>query len=274
MVERLKTIAREIRRGENIDLYLTILLAIVVGVLGVFGVVGWEKISAVILATLALLAGSLLTNRRTADGLTAALGDIKIAIEKLINRRCSLNDLFKKRAELPTLQQQLEDAQSIEICGMSQLAVATTYRSFLLQKVRAGCTLRLLMLNPKNQDLMDMIEPFVPNHNVQEHTRAILLALDYLEREQELFNSPLVEICLYDKPLAHAMLVINRQKADARVRVEMYMRSTEPAESPGFYVFKKDEPSWFRALEVEFDDHWTNAKPYRPTTTEQHSAGV
>lgn len=270
MTERLKLILRELKRGENLDLYLIILLAIVVGILGLAGIVRFEIISAAILATLGLLASSLLANRRSTDRLTDRVTTLDT---KMSQRHPSLDDLFITRGKLPTFQQQLEDAQSIDICGMSLLAVAATYRGYLLDRVKRGCTLRLMLLDPDNEQLMQMVEPFIPDHDVHKHTTAISLALEYLNRDPALFNSDLVQIRLYDKPLAHALLMVNRNRPDARLRVEMYMRMSEPADSPGFYIHKQDEPRWFDIFATEFEEHWANATPYRPATGKPHSAG-
>src|SRR5271157_5948153 len=259
MIDRLKLIAKEISRGENLDLYLTILLAIVVSFLGVFGIVKFEIISAAILATLGLLASSLLTIRRSV--------------------RPTLDDLFNTRAQLPTFEEQLADAQSIDICGMSLLAVATQHRGFLLEKVARGCKIRLLLLNPDNESLMNMIAPFVTaltpeqyptavqQHTkaVEQHTKAIVTSLSFLTSEPILYNS----VRLYDYPLAHAMLISNRNMPNGALRLEMYMHTRLPADAPGFYILRKDEPGWFNLFAAEFEAHWASATPiHQRMTTE------
>jgi hypothetical protein len=178
------------------------------------------------------------------------------------NRFASLGDLLLTRAQLPSLEEQLTDANSIDMSGMSLLALAKTYRSMLLKKIKQGCKLRLLLLNPANDNLMQMIAPFIRSYTVTDHTAAIRESLKTLQGEAALSNSPLVHIRLYDYPLAHAMLIINRDTLDARLRVEMYMCSSMPADCPGFYILKRHDPDWFSTFADEFDDHWAKAQPY------------
>ena len=264
MTEGLKLIAKEIRRRENIDLYVTILLAIVVGILGVVGNVRFEIISAAILATLGLLANSLLASRRSTDKLAerlTALESIRSDIASIGKGQLALEKFFLTREQLPSFEEQLTDAQSIDICGMSLLAVATRHRGILLDKVRRGCKIRLLLLNPRNESLMQMIAPFISSLTVPAHTDAIRTSLTCLRSDPAFFNSDLVQIRVYDYPLAHAMLVINRDMPDGRLRVEMYMHSSMPANAPGFYILKKDEPRWFDVFVAEFEEHWASATP-------------
>jgi len=65
----LKRAWQEIRRGENIDLYATIVVAFVVVVLGLVGIVGPAVLTSLTLATLAALAFSTLGNRHRLEDL-------------------------------------------------------------------------------------------------------------------------------------------------------------------------------------------------------------
>jgi hypothetical protein len=64
MTEFLRTVWEDIKARRNIDVYVTVGLAIVIAVLDVFNVVDQEIVSAAILATLALVSNSLLQDRR------------------------------------------------------------------------------------------------------------------------------------------------------------------------------------------------------------------
>jgi len=62
------------------------------------------------------------------------------------------------------------------------------------------------------------------------------------------------------------MLLINREKSDARVRVELYSNSSMPAESPAFYIYKNEDPEWFDYFRLTFEDCWKRGKPYSSPT--------
>jgi hypothetical protein len=52
----LRKVWQDVSENRNIELYLTITIAVVIGILGAFSVVDMEVVAALILATLALLA--------------------------------------------------------------------------------------------------------------------------------------------------------------------------------------------------------------------------
>lgn len=263
MVERFKLIVNELR--QNLDLYVTILLAIVFGTLGVLGATEIKIISAGVLTTLGLLAYSLLSNRKSSEALTERLNlleNISFEIKEIIRKKTPLDEFFLSRAQLPPLEKQIEDAESIDICGMSLLAISTRHRKMLLSKVEKGCKIRLLLLNPNNESLMQMVSPFIGSLTIAAHTRAIFTSLDCLTSDSDFFNSERVEIRLYNYPLAHGMLIINRDTRRGKLRVETYMSGNMPADAPGLYIHKNEEPAWFEFYCKEFEEIWANASPY------------
>ena len=60
----LSDILQDIQSGKNLDVYITILVALVVAFLAVFGIIEPAIVSSAILATLALVSMSLLANRK------------------------------------------------------------------------------------------------------------------------------------------------------------------------------------------------------------------
>lgn len=66
-------ILQDFRRRQNLDVYITVLIALVVSILGIIQVADQIIISSAILATLALVSISLLMNRRENDEVQNAL---------------------------------------------------------------------------------------------------------------------------------------------------------------------------------------------------------
>lgn len=67
----LRRLRTDLSAGQNLEIYTTALLSLVLAVLGALGTVGSEVLSAAVLATLALLAGGMLVSRRQVAELTA-----------------------------------------------------------------------------------------------------------------------------------------------------------------------------------------------------------
>jgi len=63
----LKRILDDIKHGENIDLYVTVILAIIISILNAIGLANSALLSSISLAILALLASAILGNRHRLD---------------------------------------------------------------------------------------------------------------------------------------------------------------------------------------------------------------
>ena len=88
MTEAVKEIWAEIKQGENIDLYLTLAVALLLAGLNIFGI-GLSMIGSVTLAVLALLSFSSLVNRRK----------LEEALDQLIRDKDILLDHFPTNRE-------------------------------------------------------------------------------------------------------------------------------------------------------------------------------
>lgn len=73
MLSMIKSIWHDVQQGENIDTYLIIFSALVLGGLNLFGGVGQSFIAPITLTTLGVLAISVLVNRRRLDSVIAKL---------------------------------------------------------------------------------------------------------------------------------------------------------------------------------------------------------
>ena len=85
MLNYIKLAFKELKNGENLDLYVTITISITVAILGVIGVTKFEILSAAMLAVLGLLANSLLTSRRTMSDVQSAANGLEAEIKYLKN---------------------------------------------------------------------------------------------------------------------------------------------------------------------------------------------
>ena len=81
----LTKLIEDIRRRRNLDVYLTIVVALVVSVLSFFDVVPDDKVSALVLAVLAILALTVLATREAVENPRLARGDPEL-LERLPSR--------------------------------------------------------------------------------------------------------------------------------------------------------------------------------------------
>ena len=89
LIRLLRQLRTDPLAGENLEIYTTALLSLVLAVLGVLGTVGGEVLAAATLATLALLASGMLGGRRQVAKLTAevrARGKGELSVEDFLGK--------------------------------------------------------------------------------------------------------------------------------------------------------------------------------------------
>jgi len=129
----LKRIVDDIKRGENIDLYVTVILAIIVSVLNAIGIGNSALQNSLILAVLALLASAILGNRHRLDDINEKLDKDS---DNQINSDvpASALDDFKRASE-------------IWIVGVNaNAALKYSYRTAIQEKLKKGeSTVKVLL---------------------------------------------------------------------------------------------------------------------------------
>lgn len=230
---------------KDFDLYITILVAIVVFVLGIVGVVNSNIIASATLAVLALLASSILR------------------IRKIGPQNLGLSDIFQLRSQLLSLEQRLANVQKLDVCAMSNITFGTTLKEFVVDKVEQGCQMRFVFLNPYNTGLMKSIAPLAsPTLDVDDHTTQIMTALNSLTKDPRLANKDKFQVRVYDYALPHSIMISDGNAPQGKLRIELIMSNHMPAKSPGVDINKRDDAHWFGFFQREFEDIWARAHPY------------
>lgn len=95
----------DISKGENLELYATITTSLVITILNLLGIKKVEsKLSAIVLALLGFIAGSLLSNRKATNNVQSSTNDLKAEI---INFRTAINSGNLKIAKQDILYKEL-----------------------------------------------------------------------------------------------------------------------------------------------------------------------
>jgi hypothetical protein len=130
--EMIRRVWREIRGGENIDLYITLLAAVVLTILSTFGI-GLDSIAALTLAILALIAFSLLRSRHKLDAIARGL---------------PLADPGPVEEFPPEFILDLTRGREIWLTGFHPHTTLVKYHSLLEEKLKNGDNLRVLVADP------------------------------------------------------------------------------------------------------------------------------
>ena len=117
MIETIMRVWTDIKQGENIDLYLTLTVAIVLAGLNLFGI-GQSMMGSITLAVLALLAFSSLVNRRK----------LEETVDKLGRDQSILLDRFPINRE-----EYMKSAKELWLVGLTLNKTINNYYSLLLE---------------------------------------------------------------------------------------------------------------------------------------------
>lgn len=256
MIRDFKFIVDDFRRGENLDLYSTIVVAIIVAGLGVVGVVKFEIISAAILATLSLLAISLLAGRRTMDELRRASSQLISEFEVLQKEVQGAGRVSSILLEAyPDLSEEFQSASRISVLGTSLSSTVGHHYPDLEQALKRGCRLRILTVDPTPEIIALLAyksywahEPDVMKRNWSANlSRAIELGKVLSEPELfELRTIPYIPSC--------GMVLLEREDGASKIYVKvMGFRRKHTA---CFEVNDQVDDDWFEVFFGQFEELW------------------
>ncbi|MBT7070197.1 MAG: hypothetical protein HN975_04825 [Anaerolineae bacterium] len=146
-------IFNDIKKGENLEVYLVILISLIVLLMDVFGSVKFDSLTNVILAVLALLSLGTLSTRGTLVSLRNSIGELDKKIEKLEadipNREISifgLNGIHEDQSN-DYIDQNFRNAKD-EICILETwIPGVLPLRSEFIEAVKLGTKARILIMD-------------------------------------------------------------------------------------------------------------------------------
>lgn len=258
MLKQLTNILQKIRNVENLDLYITVAISIVVGLLGLIGLASFEILSAAVLAILALMAGSLLSNRRSmtdikkvADQLDSEIKSLKLATISFTNP-----SLLLFRRDIPNLTKDFQNATRISILGASLHSTTITYYSEFEQALKRGASLRVLVCEPFPSLLSMMVfrtytikDPKILKRSIQDHISLIKkLKASNPNGNCDSRTIPLV--------ISYGMIIFEYPDGMSMIYVKLMPFRTPGAEYPVFAVSKRDNREWFDFFFNQYDMMW------------------
>ncbi|MEV0585197.1 hypothetical protein [Nonomuraea sp. NPDC050310] len=249
----------DLAAGRNLEIYLTALIALGVGVLGVVGTVDAEVISAAILATLALLAVNALGPRQQADELKEQVGRLNRLVEERIAGSVSAEAfLTTTRAGL---EEQIARAHDIRLCGVTLSRTVRNLVGELEDRLRRGASVKILLIDAepgvldqaaKRSTIPDHPEVF--GHRVRATTDLLrhLAALPDATGRLEVRLLPFVP--------AFGVVLIDPDSTGGVLHVELGTHSSARPD-PVFTLTAQRDPRWFRHFHGEFDRMWEAGRP-------------
>ena len=241
----IKRIWADIKNGENVDLYITIVVSIVLVILNLFGISSVNYVSTATLAILALIAISILQSRNQ--------------MQKFVEKVITANDGTLSEKFPDDMYLNIENAKEVWFVGVSMLSNFQEHYQLIERKIASGDNIKVLLVDPdspacKMAAIRDVI---VNNAYEQSRIKAALRYMSTLKRK----NPKKVEIRVIDDPLEFEVIYANSNL----IRRTMYIRhfgfKTPPGSEPKLVV-RSQNAKWLNYFILHFENMWKESKEW------------
>ena len=238
-------IIEDIERGENIDLYVAVVAAIIVAILNFFGVTSQSLINSLSLALFALIASTILGNRHR-------LEDIRRMLEQSGKAKI-VKDYPREQFD-----EDIANASEIWLFGVHLVGTLRHHRNTLEARLRKRKLVRVLVVDP-NGAACAMAAARNPGKG------------SWLERERASIVTTLSELCelrktspgrleirIIDDPLMYGGCMLDPDSANGKIYIHRY--SYQMGIRPKFIWDRNSE--WFNFIKNELKSLWDRGRDY------------
>jgi|SanBayMetagenome_1026888.scaffolds.fasta_scaffold24280_2 hypothetical protein len=232
----------DIKRGENIDLYITVTVALSLTLLNVLGLASQATIAPMTLAVLGLIAVNGLVNRHKID---EALNVVRT------NSGTFLRD-FPEGWEL-----QLEKSKETWIVGANLSRTVVTYFSLFEQKVQRGNFINFLLITPDGNALKYSGIRRRESGYEEQNLALIQASLKSLAELKRIAPDK-VSIRVIDYPLSFGCFALEPDTANGSLYISYYPFKTSGGSVPKILLTSRDH-EWYEHFKQEIYNLWNNA---------------
>lgn len=242
----LKRIWQDIRRGENIDLFITVVVAIGLAILNLAGVAPANLVAPLTLAVLGLLAVATLGNRFKLE-------------ESLETLNRTHTGLFQEK--MPgKMENDIRRARELWLVGVTLNRTINTHYSLLEEKLARGDRVRVLLVHPEGVGPeMLALREYKARYSTTRIRHLIHDSLDDLCNLQQRFGGVEVRVIAY--PLSYGGVLINPNERDGLLYLEHYPFKTPGGSLPKF-VLEAKNGHWYEFFKLELQTIWDNSTPW------------
>jgi hypothetical protein len=252
-------------RVRQLDLILTIGVAVVIGVLGALDVVGPAVTGGATLTTLGLLALNSLHGRSAVLSLTRSVRELG----DHVGDRAGADRLLAPSAS--GLDLDLADAHDVRIVGVTLARTVRNHYASLQTRLAAGASVRIILIAPTAATVAEAARrSTIPGHpEIFEHRlRTTLDLLDTLAAETAAGPGHL-EVRLLDFVPAFGLIGVDTDGTGGRLRVEIYSHRCGTPE-PTLPLHAARDGQWFQHFAGEFERVWAAGRRYDRTAQPAH----
>jgi len=230
----------DIRSGENIDLYITVIVAIGLAILNIVGVAPQTYLAPITLAVLGLLAFTSLGNR--------------YRIEELLQKQVRSTDTFYVEEYPSSYKNDFETAEELWLFGVSLRRTVQANYPKIEQKLRQGHIIKVLLVHPEGAGLEIAVSRNYARREVEPKSNEIRFNLQLLCDLRKSFPDK-IEVRTIQYPLAYGVTAVNPDTASGTLYLEHYCFRTASDSLPRFMLRARDG-RWYDFFKSEMRALW------------------
>ncbi|MEM7536803.1 MAG: hypothetical protein AAF639_31780 [Chloroflexota bacterium] len=235
----------DVRQGENIDLYLTVFVAILLVILNLLGVAPDSMLTPLTLAVLGLLAVTMLGNR--------------YQFEHLVNRLTEQSTSFFSTDVADSFDTDLQNASEIWMVGVSLSRTIKSHYGLLETLLKRGVHVRVLLIDPESHESIAIAtqREYHDRRFSQDRIRSMIRnTLQDLYALKEVAPTQM-SIRLIQFPLAFGAVATDPNELTGVLHLEHYSYKMPGGSVPKFTLIAKDG-QWYDFFRDELDTLWEN----------------
>ena len=240
------------RAARHADLYLTVVVALVLGVLGVFDVVDAGVLAAATLTTLGVLALSLLNGRVQMHRLAATTAELTAHLDGRVPAGRVLA-VSRSGADVD-----LDHARDIRIVGVTLGRTLRNHVGTLQRRLDEGAVVRIALIAPGGEAVREAARRSAVGDTPEIFEHRLGATRDLLRR---LSPGPgRLEIRELAFVPSFGMIAVDPQEAGGHLHVDIYSHRTGCPE-PALTLEAARDARWYRHFADEFDQIWSAGRP-------------
>ena len=243
-----KTILQDIKRGENVDLYVTVILALTLAGFNLLSIIKIDNLIAVNLAIMALMTVSILGNRHR--------------IDQVLNKVSSLAIKSDFIHEFPSeFTQRLESANEIIIVGTHHNSTLTAYYHIFEEKLKLGHSIKFILISPNGNACKMAAMRFPGKINSDHEKTRIISSLETLSELKKVAPN-LLQIRVIDFLIDYSAYLMESNTNHGIVFIERHTFKTSGGLRKPKSIYRKEDGAWFEHLNTEIKNLWDSAESW------------
>lgn len=244
----------DIRSGQNLDIYITASLSLIVAILGVLGIANQSIISAAVLAVLALLLGSLLVSRHQSER-------IQLTLSKLENAQISNSQFMTSGDDISNLLKLLRKSQKAYFWGTTLTTHIPMLQQDLQQGLVAGLESKFLLVKPSSNALQ-MAAFRARSLSDTTLNDDLLRNLKRLSDISNLDSANNLEVKVIDYLAPYVMYVFDPHLSSGQIIIRISTLRVPDNMRPIIKITRSKDLEWFNFHLQQFETAWQEAEAY------------